>query len=218
MGGWETNMKKNKVTTLIILIMTIGLLGAVIYFSVILNNQGKASVTQIKKTKASAQTYHKLLALNDVSSSSSSTSTSEDTSGSSSSSQMPAIIQEISPTKALPAPTLLAYRSTSPTVSPSPVVKPTIKPTAIPTSVPIISRPTVVPSPTVALLIYRTVSISPTLIPAKSTGGVQIVISPTVAKVPTGLVDKQLPQTGWVQLSTILFVVAATMVFVSFLF
>lgn len=202
--------------------MTVGLLGAIVYFSIILSDQGKTAVTQIKKTKASAQTYHKLLALNDSSSSSSSESTSIDLSGSSSSSQMPAIVQEVSPTKTVPAPTLLVYQSTSPTVSPSPVIKPTAKPTLAPTvimsTIPIISQPTIVPSPTTALLIYRTVSISPTLIPARSTGGTQINISPTLTKLPTGMIDKKLPETGWVQLSTILFIVAATTVFVSFLF
>src|SRR3990167_5092493 len=66
MDGWGIDMKKSNITTIFLLVMTFGLVGAIAYFSMLLNNKSGTAVTQIKKTKASAQTYHKLLALNDA--------------------------------------------------------------------------------------------------------------------------------------------------------
>jgi hypothetical protein len=90
--------------------------------------------------------------------------------------------------------------------------------TPSPTNIP--STPTSIPTPTIALLAYRTTTITPTLIPVTNTGGEQIKMSPTAVTTPTKTPTpaNKLPETGWVQLSTILFIVAATTVFVSFLF
>lgn len=194
--------------------MTIGLLAAVAYFSLLLNNQGKTAVTQIKKTKASAITYHKLLALNDVNIVAPTDVPTTDVTDNNSSSFSPQTAN-ISPTTAL-----LAYQSTSPTPTPT-VAKPTTTPTAIPTVVQtVVSRPTSIPTPTTPLLVYRTLTPTATLIPVQSTGGTQsgVITSPSPTKTTLATNGKTLPETGWVQLSTILFIVAATTVFVSFLF
>lgn len=195
--------------------MTFGLVGAIAYFSMLLNNSGKTGVTQIKKTKASAQTYHKLLALNEIPGGETITPTVE--ANVSNPTVIPALIAQnnITPTLGLQS-----------TIAPTPVstIIPTVTsiPTLIPTNIP--PTMTKTPSPTVALLVYRTTTVTPTLIPVANTGGEQMYISPTVTivstKTPavTNLPDDKLPETGWVQLSTILFIVATTTVFVSFLF
>jgi len=212
--------------------MTIGLFGAIVYFSMLLSNPSKSSVTQIKKTKASAQTYHKLLALNTLDTLVP-TDIPQDNMTESSSSTSSIALADITPTRIL-----LAYTSISPTIIPtrfiSPTVQPTIKPTQslikIPTSTIIptyaaviptktVEIPTSIPTPTLSLLVYRTISISPTINATRSISPSQAIISPTNSLIQTtGTVNKTLPETGWVQLSTILFIVAATTVFISFLF
>ena len=207
--GWEINMKKSNITTVFLLVMTFGLVGAIAYFSMLLNNKSGTAVTQIKKTKASAQTYHKLLALNEVP-------------GGVTLIPTEAVSVEVSPTQTVPgptggsspAPTLLAQNNVTPSVTPSPTIMPTVVSTIVPTSTNIPPTSTKVPTPTVALLVYRTTTITPTLIPVANTGGGEITKTPTSAKLP----DNKLPETGWVQLSTILFIVATATVFVSFLF
>lgn len=218
MGGWETDMIKKKVGTVLLVVMTVGLLAAVIYFSFLLNNKGDKSVTQIKKTKASAQTYHKLLALNVTPIPSD-----QPDSGSSSSSNSFSSAASVTKTPTTPPvnPTLLANNTISPTLPASAV--PTSTP--VPTQ-PVVRPPTSIPTPTVPLLAYRT--ITPTLIPVKDTGGtpggVTIIptatVIPSKAIVPTKTTTKTdtLPETGWVQFSSILFIVAATTIFISFLF
>ncbi|MEK7078467.1 MAG: hypothetical protein AAB929_00205 [Patescibacteria group bacterium] len=214
-------MKKSNITTIILLVMTFGLVGAIAYFSMLLNNKSGTAVTQIKKTKASAQTYHKLLALNEVP-------------GGGTVIPTEAVNVDASPTQAVsnptgqpsssPAPILLAQNNVTPSVALSPTVLPTIASTIVPTPTNIPPTPTKVPTPTVALLVYRTTTITPTLIPVANTGGEQTKVSPTMTITPskalavTKLPDNKLPETGWVQLSTILFIVATTTVFISFLF
>lgn len=217
MGGWATNMKKNKLGTLLLVFITIGLLGAVIYFSMLLSNHTQSSVTQIKKTKASAQTYHALLALN-VTGTLSPTDIPQDSTSNSSSSVSSSVAQlpNVSPTQPL-----LAYSSTSPTAVPTKTISPTAQPTSKPiisptdtpvdTLIPIPTKAVTAPSPTSTLLVYRTIAaVTPT--------GSSLVSPTQVLNQPTGVTNKQLPETGWVQLSTILFIVAATTVFISFLF
>lgn len=204
-AGWGIDMKKSNITTIFLLVMTFGLIGAIAYFSMLLNNKSGTAVTQIKKTKASAQTYHKLLALNE-------------------SSDGGTVSNPTGQPSPSPAPTLLAQNNIIPSVALSPTILPTVASTITPTPTDIPLTPTKIPTPTVALLVYRTTSITPTLIPVANTGGEQTKVSPTAtiapSKVPTSakLPDNKLPETGWVQLSTILFIVATTTVFISFLF
>lgn len=196
--------------------MTFGLVGAIAYFSMLLSNKSGTSVTQIKKTKASAQTYHKLFELDNAPGGGTVIPT-QVASGNVTVTVAPSgtalPTQAVAPSA---VPTLLALNNVTPSVAPSPTIIPT------PTSIP--STPTNVPTPTIPLLAYRTTSITPTLIPVANTGGEQIKVSPTVTVSPTKaqtvtkLPDNKLPETGWVQLSIILFIVATTTVFISFLF
>ncbi|MBI4973882.1 hypothetical protein HZC27_04705 [Candidatus Roizmanbacteria bacterium] len=214
--GWGINMKKSNVTTIFLLVMTFGLVGAIAYFSTLLSNKSGTSVTQIKKTKASAQTYHKLFALDSPSGGGTIVPTAAP-----STAVLPTQRPSVVPSA---APTLLAQNNITPTVAPSPTIIPTVVSTIAPTPTSIPQTPTAVPSPTIPLLAYRTTTITPTLIPVANTGGEQTKVSPTVTVSPTKaptvtkLPDNKLPETGWVQLSTILFIVATITVFVSFLF
>lgn len=152
-------------------------------------------------------------------------------------------IPEAVPTK-LPVPTLIAMAPTGvvPTKIPvvptllamAPTLVPTIIPTVIPTkilaqvTVPVVS--TVPATPTLQpLLAYKSTTISPTLIPIANTGGMANptgsvgstnptkMLSPTIQKTqPTGV--QQLPETGWIQTSSILFIVATSTILFSLLF
>lgn len=205
--------------------MTFGLVGAIAYFSMLLSNKSGTSVTQIKKTKASAQTYHKLFELDGTPGGGTVIPT-QVASGNVTVTVAPS--STVLPTQAVApsaAPTLLAQNNITPTVvASSPTIVPTVVSTIAPTPTSIPSTPTKAPTPTVPLLAYRTTSITPTLISVANTGGEQTKVSPTVTISPTKtptvtkLPDNKLPETGWVQLSTILFIVATTTVFVSFLF
>lgn len=218
-------MQKKQLGTIFILVMTIGLLGAVAYFSIMLNNQGEKAVTTIKKTKASAQTYHKLLALNvtPVPTYGAGDSSSSSSTGGSSSSSVTAVP---SPTAALISKNTVTPTSGASSSSPAPTPTAAPLPTTAPTRTPTAALPTSFPTPTAPLLAYRTLTPTPTLIPVKETGGSAPV--PTATKTPTKTPTKApqvtpqktdtLPETGWVQYSSILFIVAAATVFVSFLF
>jgi hypothetical protein len=205
-------MKQNRTLITVLLFgMTVVLLGTTIYISTLLNDANKAP-TQIRKTKASAQTYNKTVNLQD--------SFGEfDTTGAPT--QPPAQPTEasvseaptIAPTVALPSPTRV------PTLIAKAVTQiPTTQPTAVPTI-----RPTDVPTPTLSpLLAYKSTSVTqaPTLIPIKETGGQKTSVTqtptPTKKIMPTPV--STLPESGWVQTSTILFIVASTTILFSLLF
>lgn len=221
-AGWGIDMKKSNITTIFLLVMTFGLVGAIAYFSMLLNNKSGTSVTQIKKTKASAQTYHKLLALNEIPGGGTVIPTQAANENvtvtvAPSNAVLPKQQASVAPSA---APTLLAQNNITPTVASSPTILPTVAPS--PTNIPV--TPTNVPTATTALLVYRTTTVSPTLIPVANTGGEQIKMSPTTVKTmtitpsSTKLPSDKLPESGWVQLSTILFIVATTTIFISFLF
>ncbi|OGK62231.1 hypothetical protein A2446_05885 [Candidatus Roizmanbacteria bacterium RIFOXYC2_FULL_38_9] len=212
MVGWEIDMKKKKIGTILILVMTMSIFGAIIYLSMLLSNKGEKSVTQIKKTKASAQTYHKLLALNVT---------------------PPDLTDHSAPTVIPDSVTSTGITSIPTPQSPSPkvpYVQTTLQPSVtVPTTTPVTMpsptrpAPTLVvftPTPTTMLLAYRTMTITPTLIPSRNTGGEEQKksISPTFQPTRGAPIENKLPETGWVQLSTILFIVAVTTIFLSFLF
>ena len=206
--------------------MTIGLFGATIYISSLLSSS--TSPTQIKKSKAAAITYKRTVDFNfptENSANSTNPGTPTDFPNPeatltpaliSNSSGMPTSIPTQIPTPVIVIPTLIPTvpiptALPTPTTLPTPTLLPT--PTALPT-------PTSLPSPTTQpLLAYNSTSISPTLIPATDTGGM---IDPTKAPTPTQKIKptgvQQLPETGWIQTSSILFIVAVSTIFFSLLF
>lgn len=227
-------MKKKQVGTILLIVMTVGLIGAIIYFNVLLNDKSPTAVTQIKKTKASAITYHKLLALNTTPIPDSSSSSTDSTVNSSSSevssttSSVASVVPSALPTNPVPtaAPTLIAFRPASSQAAVIPTIEPTVEPVSSSSLATGYGGGAVAPTAVPTLIAYR--PLSPTLIPPADTGGDQggfvsstsqssSRVSPTKV-VPTKAVGNELPQTGWVQMSMIFFIVAAATVFVSFLF
>jgi hypothetical protein len=211
-------MKNNRqLITGLLLFMTVVLLGTTFYISNLLSSPNK-SPTQIQKTKAAQQTYTTKIDLAD------NFGTAE--------TPTPVVTPLLTPAPTLvaslpsPKPTLLALAPTLvPTLVPTKV--PTKIPTQVPTQVAAV-EPTDIPEPSATptlqpLLAYKSTTISPTLIPIKETGGM---ISPTIAATkaptptkkiqPTGV--QNLPETGWVQTSSILFIVATTTILFSLLF
>ena len=198
--------------------MAIVLFGSIFYISSLLSSPN-SSPTQIQKTKAAQLTYTKKIDL--VDNFGSDEVTPEITPGDS-------VIPTIPAPTAVP--TLLAL---------APTVVPTARPTAIPTKTPTVIPTTTIieptdlpeptnllPSPTLQpLLAYKSTSVTPTLIPIKDTGGMsnptatitKKMVSPTIkAQQPTGI--QNLPESGWIQTSSILFIVATTTILFSLIF
>lgn len=232
-------MKRKKITTLFFLVITFFLFGAVIYVSVLLNNTSEQSITSVRKTKASSQTYHKLLAVNipiDPVSYDSVT---------------PTLTPIPTPTDSVSVGSSSQSRSNTAQSSSrgylntnSPTIRPTTQVFSTPTviltpkiSSYITSQPITTPIPTVQitptqspLLAYGSqTKLSPTLIPVKETGAKgSTQLSPTklvsngsyenpvVSKVPTRV--EKLPDSGWIQTSSLLFIIAATTILFSLLF
>lgn len=186
--------------------MSIVLVGAIFYISTLLSSP--SSPTQIQKTKAAAVTYSRTVDLPEF--------------GGTDETPSPTV------TEPTTVPTLLAK---APIISPT-TIPPTTIPTRLPTKVPTIPPleptevpPTDIPTPTLSpLLAYKSTSgITPTLIPIGETGGMQnpphsLVPTKSTKKetVPTGV--KQLPESGWIQTSTILFIVSTSTILFSLLF
>jgi hypothetical protein len=206
-------MKKNRTAiTIVLVVMTIVLLGTTVYISSLLSST--SSPTQIQKTKAAAVTYTRKVDLFPT----------PETGGDIPTVSPPALETPTPgpttkaaaiPTKA-PLPTLLALAPTLvPTIVPT---KTAVSPTSVPTPTILPATPTLQP-----LLAYKSTSISPTLIPMSNTGGMidptkapTKTPSPTSKIVPTGV--QQLPETGWIQTSSILFIVATSTILFSLLF
>lgn len=191
--------------------MTVVLLGATVYISTLLLSPSPP--TQIQKTKAAAVTYKRNVILFPTGV------TAEPTAS------------PVSPTKAL---TITITPTTVPSVTKVPIAVPTKTsallaqaptltpaPTSVPTKIPIVILPTAaatpLPTPTLQpLLAYKSTSITPTiaptLIPVTNTN----TPSPTKKAQPTGV--QQLPETGWIQISSILFIVATSTILFSLLF
>lgn len=229
MGGLAISMKKNRTAvTGLLLFMTVVLLGSTIYISTLLSSPNN-SPTQIQKSKAAPITYKKTIDLAQFDATAPTPNISASPIPSISTTPMPTLLAKAPtippptakptaiPTKSVTAvPTLLAK---APTLPP-----PTIAPTKIvaavePTDIPEIITPTLQP-----LLAYKSTSVTPTLIPIKDgTGGManpttaaKSTPSPTKKITPTGV--QTLPETGWVQTSSILFIVATTTILFSLLF
>jgi len=214
--------KRSPVLTIALLLMCGGILAAIFYVNNLLNGQTKAPATQVKKTKASEQTYHKLLALNDIPT----PSVVEPTIGGSALTSSIPVPANSSTSVPSTAPSIIPVITTSPPKASAAVPTllaqlPTIVPTlAIPTAIPTIGTPTLLPTKQ-PLLAYH--NPSPTLLPIADTGGGDI-ISPTssiTGGVTPSIVPTKtnaLPATGWVQTSSILFIVATSTIFLSLLF
>lgn len=192
-GGWAISMKKNRsAVTALLLIMTLVLLGTTFYISTLLTS--KSSPTQIQKTKASAVTYSRTVNLPEFGAT------------------------EEPKTTITPTPT--QFPTSEPTQTPTLLAQaPTLIPTLVPTIIPTLMPPT--PTPTLSpLLAYKsTGGVTPTLIPLSNTGGMidpTKVPSPTRKIQPTGI--QQLPESGWIQTSTILFIIATSTILFSLLF
>jgi len=218
-------MKKNRtLMTGFLLFMAVVLLGSTIYISTLLSSPN-SSPTQIQKTKASAITYKKTIDLAQF----------DSTAPTPTGSVSPSPIVSLTP-----IPTLIAKAPTLPPPTSKPTITPTSQPTliakaptlppatAIPTKIIVSVEPTDIPeiiTPTLQpLLAYKSTSVTPTLIPIKDgTGGManpttvaKASPSPTKKMTPTGV--QTLPETGWVQTSSILFIVATTTILFSLLF
>ena len=118
-----------------------------------------------------------------------------------------------------PQVTIAPTKAVLPSMQPT-TLSPTIIPTNIPTNIPTPSPVTPSPTPTMQpLLAYKSTSISPT--PTVSNSGTSqpsptTTLSPTKKVLPTG--TQQLPETGWIQISSILFIVATSTILFSLLF
>lgn len=196
--------------TVSLIIMTVVLLGTTLFISTLL--MSPKPPTQIQKTKAAAITYTRKVDLFPTDAISPTTT--------------------ISLTSIPVSPTVVPTNSKAPTTPPTktpqllaqaPTAVPTVAPTIVLTKTPlptITMAPTNVPTPTTQpLLAYKSTTISPTLIPVTDTGGmIDPTKTPSLTKKaqPTGV--QQLPDTGWVQISSILFIVAASTILFSLLF
>lgn len=201
MGGWGISMKnKRTITTVFLAVMMVLLLSSTIYISGLLSSPN--SPTQIKKTKAAPVTYTRNVDL------------------------FPTEMAEPTPLITQPAPTLLALAPTTVVPTTLPTTIPTTMPSTIPTKAPVVPtvlEPTAVPpSPTLQpLLAYKSTSISPTLAPLTK-GGSDTIIDPTKVPSPTKKIQptgtQELPETGWIQTSSILFIVATSTILFSLLY
>jgi hypothetical protein len=222
-------MKKNRTAvTGLLLFMTVVLLGSTIYISTLLSSPDN-SPTQIQKSKAAPITYKKTIDLAQFDATAPTPNVSVSPMPSISTTPIPTLLAKA----ALPSPTSKPSVIPTKSVTPIPTLlakAPTLPPpTAVPTKVAIVAEPTDIPeiiTPTLQpLLAYKSTSVTPTLIPIKDgTGGM---VNPTIAAkstpsptkkiaAPTGV--QTLPETGWVQTSSILFIVATTTILFSLLF
>ncbi len=175
--------------------MSVGILGSIFYVNSLLNGKDKTSVTQVKKTKASAQTYHKLLAINLLSVTPINMNNSGESGKLGGEGSKPE--STISPTMVImsPFPTLTAVPSPSPTLT-------------VPTS-----EPTLTPTQSLLLAYHNP---SPTLIPITNTQTAVATVTDKPSHMPTK--TQHLPETGWVQTSSLLFIIAASTILLSLLF
>ncbi len=207
--------KKSPVITVILLVMSGVILASIFYVSSLLNGKGSASVTQIQKTKASAQTYHKLLALNDIPITPVDNETGSTPTPINEPAVSPTTAPTIAPTVVAATPLPTVSKSPTPTTVSEPTL-PAVSPTVAPTipSVTLIP-PTAVPTKQSLLLAYH--NPSPTVVAVTDANGTGSI---TVTKKPTTIPTKTqaLPETGWVQTPLILFIVASSTILLSLLF
>jgi len=224
-------MNKKKLVSIFLFVITLFLLIATFYLNSLLQNNQKDSVTQIKKTKASAQTYHRYLALNitlpTISGgfSQSNSSSLQPTTVLPSGGLSPTIKLDLNPTlhttQTILQPTQKNNSSSSsrnPTSSSSSSsVRFTVIPTAVqPTKSSQSSATSRFSSSSKGLLSYNNPTVKITgqtdrnSISNSNSSSVKSIISPSISK--------KLPETGMVQYSSIIFIVAVTTIFFAFLY
>ncbi len=201
-------LKGKKLITALLFGITVLLLLATVYLNSVLQNTQSESATRVKKIKASAQTYHKYLALNSVS---------------------PTLIAYTVPIHHTPIPpsaTPTPYMTATPVISPpsysssrqsvssaSQTARPleTVTP-LLPTRIPTNLQPTQIvyhnPSPTI---------ITSTLY-MQSSSSIKAVTTTPTHTILTQKPMEQLPNSGISQYSTIFFFVAVVTLFIAFLF
>ena len=229
--------KKGIVITVSLVFVTAFLLGAITYINTVLSSAN--SPTQIHKTKAAAITYTRKIDLfsPDETGGSITPTVSPNAASSVSVATPPPKSPLVSPT-IVRLPTGVPTKIPTQIVSSAPTIIPTVLPTQSPTIMPTVAQSallsqstltptngvkqtTLIATPTLSpLLAYKSIS-TPTLIPTANKGAT---IKPTEASSiptkkliqPTGV--QQLPETGWIQTSSILFIVAASTILFSLLF
>ena len=190
------------------------ILASIFYVSSLLNGKGSASVTQIQKTKASAQTYHKLLALNDIAITPVDNGTGSTPTPTGEPAASPTTAPTVAPTVVAATPLPTVSKSLTPTTVSEPtalVVSPTVAPT-IPSAT--LIPPTAVPTKQSLLLAYHNPSPTVAVTDANGTGNITVTKKPTTIPTKT----QALPETGWVQTPLILFIVASSTILLSLLF
>jgi len=216
-------MNKKKLLSIFLFVITLVLLITTFYLNSLLQGNQKDSVTQIKKTKASAQTYHRYLALNITLPTNSNRS-----SQSSLTNPSPTEILLSATPRLTPQPTQQLRQansssSKSSSVEPSPSVPLSITP--VPSGLSRVTPTTSFSQSTISkssssissgLLAYKNptttlgMSASSTRSSSSISSSMKPIISPSISK--------RLPETGAVQYSSILFIVAVTTIFIAFLY
>jgi len=216
-------MNKKKLLSIFLFVITLVLLITTFYLNSLLQGNQKDSVTQIKKTKASAQTYHRYLALNITLPTNSNRS-----SQSSLTNPSPTEILLSATPRLTPQPTQQLRQansssSKSSSVEPSPRVPLSITP--VPSGLSRVTPTTSFSQSTISkssssissgLLAYKNptttlgMSASSTRSSSSINSSMKPIISPSISK--------RLPETGAVQYSSILFIVAVTTIFIAFLY
>lgn len=220
-------MNKKKLLSIFLFVVTLLLLVTTFYLNSLLQGGQKDSVTQIKKTKASAQTYHRYLALNITLPTNSSRSSQSSSINPSPTDTLLSVTPRLTtqPTQQLGqknnssnSSSRLSSGAPSPSVSlsitpvPSGLLRTTPTTNLFQSSISKSSS-----SISSGLLAYR----NPTTMSSVSTSStrntsssinssIKLTISPSVSK--------RLPETGAVQYSSILFIVAVTTIFIAFLY
>lgn len=211
-------MNKKKIISIFLFVITVVLLVTTFYLNALLQNNQKDSVTQIKKTRASAQTYHRQLALNltlpTISANSSQSSSINmqptDRAVSNRPTIRPTVQATVTPTMApVNRPTILPTQINSPSIVLTPSIRPTSALVSITPATSFQSSSRFSSSPSKALLTYNNPTSSPVSVTPQITDS-SLMISPSVSK--------KLPETGAIQYSSILFIVAVTTIFIAFLY
>ena len=184
---------KSKIITVVLLVMTVGLVAAIIYISQIITNEPKVGQANTnlapQKTKAADVSYQKTVALNNITPTIISQTTLAPISSEQKAKETMAIL---SPTVIPTINNLLAVNSL--TASVSPTLEPTIGGLKL--------------TPTEMILAYNNLTVTPV------SGNVYTssISATTVAKAKT------LPDSGFITNSIIMFVAAGLIIFFSFMF
>jgi len=216
-------MNKKKLLSIFLFVITLVLLITTFYLNSLLQGNQKDSVTQIKKTKASAQTYHRYLALNITLPTNSNRSSQSSLTNPSPTETLLSATPRLTPQPTQQLRQANSSSSKSSSVEPSPSVPLSITP--VPSGLSRVTPTTSFSQSTISkssssissgLLAYKNptttlgMSASSTRSSSSINSSMKPIISPSISK--------RLPETGAVQYSSILFIVAVTTIFIAFLY